>query len=271
MAKLKTIGTYPYSGWHESPWTSGRNSASSEQEVAVDAAARTARRVIEPISWLVRNAEIVARRSGYRIMILEADDENFGVNLSVRPADAFLGHFFVPLGFQHVQPSERAALIGEGTVILFTALSEVEGWDPEQALASIRELQQRNYEFEWRSEWKSTRDRRHRVQLVARLADDGYSRWKVRVADGKSNDALIETEEFLGWTWIENAEKAAKAMKFVAPNLLEVPSGSGFWPQVATINIDTGEVRRTVDEPTPLLYPGSGESWPTPKLVVTQH
>jgi len=87
----------------------------------------------------------------------------------------------------------------------------------------------------------------------------------------RSNDALLETEEFLGWTWIENAEKAAKAMKFVAPNLLEVPSGSGFWPQVATINIDTGEVRRTVDEPTPLSYPEGGKSYPTPELVVTQH
>jgi hypothetical protein len=276
LAKLKSFDLYPYSGWEELPWNEGRGSIGPWGDMTLDqdAAARTSRRVFEAVSWGVKALGIDSRRSSYRLGILDSYTEpgEFDVRPNLKYfADGFVGHVAIPQGFRFVEPDERASLLLGALSAVVEALSTREGWDFAPVESVIAGFRDSGYACEWASPQKMSRDRMVQVQMVARLADDGYGRWHLVVSDVGTGKVLIRSAEVLGWTWVENFVRSFKSMRFIAPRVVEVGSGSGILDRTVNVNLETGEVIREMPEPVPLSYPGDPTGVETTPTLVVRH
>ena len=271
MARLKTFYLYPYSGWEELPWNQGRGATApyDEDTLDLDATARTSGRVFESISWGLQSLGIDSRRSSYSVGIMwsESDDVEARPNLDYF-AQGFVGNIAIPRGFRFVAPDLRAELLLSSLSTTIRALAAREGWEGSAIDPIVAGFRDSGYTCEWTSQWKSTRDRRLRVQMSMRLADDGYGRWRMTVARGDSDAVVVQTEEVLGWTWIENFVRSFKSMRFISPRVLEVGSGSGILDRAVRVDIETGEVHRREPDPVPLSYPGDQTRVSRPPKII---
>ncbi len=154
--------------------------------------------------------------------------------------EGFLGRVLISRGFHRLLPAGRAALLSEVVHRNLVPLADAEGWREtlDQAVERFRES---GYECRWTSPWKAARDGRHQVRLSMRMADDGYGRWKVEVAD-LTGAVLRASAELPGWTWVENYQIMAKEMWFDPDGHLVVGRGSSFIGHITAIDIDTGSV-----------------------------
>ncbi|MDQ1576078.1 MAG: hypothetical protein QOH55_1228 [Microbacteriaceae bacterium] len=272
MARLKNFYLYPYSGWEEIPWGEARGSVGpyGDETLDLDAAARTSRRVFEAVSFGMGALGVDSRRSSYGLGSFASEGSSVELHQNFRSsAEGFLGNVGIPKGFRFLAPNLRAELLLGALSVTIDTLATHEGWDPAAARSVVAKFRDSAYACMWSSGWKSSRDRKLRVQITMRLADDGYSRWKLVVADAHSEEVARQTEEVLGWTWIENCMRSFKSMKFVSSRVLEVGSGSGILNRTVKVDIETGQVQRVAPDPVPLSYPGDhARLADVPKLIV---
>lgn len=264
MPNLKSVYLYPYSGWHDRPWSHGEK---GEDGLALDAAARSARRVTESLTRELVPLGLAAPRTRLMAMCGLAA----GTEVEVMPfcrADDFLGHLQIPPGFDRVLPSRRADLLTDAFEHLLTSAAEPLNWDPEAVRAAAGRVRESAYECGWQSPWKLTRDRQRQIRLEGYLEDDGYLRCRVVVTGRNDETPLVTSQTWVGWTWIENVVQASKGMRFVDRETLVVPSGSRMDGTVVTVDLTTGHVDRDPATPRLLSYPGDPDFGPQPKLVV---
>ena len=258
MATLKSIDMYPYSGWMDRPWGLGADGSTPSQWTAddldLDAAARSSRRVAEALSMHLRAAAISSRRSSYRTMLLEGRGVD-AVTVSRLPVRHGPGPTLITSGFRNLLPDQRADVLLSALHRNLAPLAADEGWTAELD-ACVARIREDGYACKWTSAWKRTRDRTLLVRIVARIEDDGYGRWIAEIADSETN-VLRRTRELIGWTWVSNFEVMAKEMRFAAPHVLTVGRGSGFLHTESVIDLDTGSVAESEDGPVQILnYPG---------------
>lgn len=244
VAKFRTVHLFPYSGWPEWPWEAGRDSVGPFDDDVLDrdAAAKSARAVTEAISLQLQSAAVVSRRASYMINILSKPGEsNVEVGADITFArEGFLGRVLISRGFHRLPPTERAALLSEVVHRNLAPLADAEGWR-DTLDQSVEHVRASGFECRWTSPWKSTPDRQRQVRLTMKMADDGYGRWKVEVAD-LAGEVLRESPELSGWTWVENYQIMAKEMHFDPDGHLIVGRGSGFIGHVTAIDLDSGSV-----------------------------
>ena len=273
MPRLSNVHLYPYAGSPTAPWAVGRPPAPPYDDAAhdFDAAARTARRVAEGIGRRLLLAGVESKRGSYRIMMRHlAEADAVYVDPSIAFArDGFLGSIQPAAGFRLLLPEQRAEVLTRAVEECLRPLADREGWRA-QLEGAVSELRDADFACAWASIWKSTRDRKLKVRLAAELADDGYGRWWIDIADSQG-EHLRSTERMFGWVSIENFERMAKWMTFDAPRTLVVPSGSAALDVTTRIDLDTAAVVREGQEASAddkvLSYPGEpGRS--TPEIVV---
>ena len=124
----------------------------------------------------------------------------------------FLGRVLISRGFHRLLPIDRAAVMAEVVERSLIPLAESEGWLHSLERA-MRRVGHDDFVCVWESPWKRTPDLRHQVRIKVWVADDGYGRWRVQVAN-LENDVLRQTPEILGWTWVDNFVRMAKQMRF---------------------------------------------------------
>jgi len=274
LAQLKTLYLYPYSGWEEVPWGQGRGDRGPYDDATLDldATARTSRRVFEAVNVGLRDLGIDSRRSSYSMSIWHSKSADVEVDPDLRYfTQGFVGGIAIPSGFRFVEPDLRAEVLLACMSTTIHALGDREGWDSTAVDRVVADFRSSGYKCEWTGPWRSTRDRKLRVRMSMRLADDGYGRWRLNVATKDSEDPFLQTEEVLGWTWVDNFIRSSKSMKFVSPSTLLVGSGSGILNRTVTVNIETGEVHRREPDPLPLSYPGDpSRAVRAPKIVVVK-
>lgn len=263
---------YPYSGWPEKPWGLGRDAVApfDPDALDLDAAARTARRVTEELTRRLQAAGVESKRGSYQISMRSvAESDGVEVDPSIRFArDGFLGSIKPPRGFRLLLPEQRAGSIAAAVQENLRPLAVKEGWEDEldQAARAARDV---DFECSWTSEWKSTRDRTLKARLSVTLADDGYGRWLIEVANSEG-EHLRRTERMFGWTWLSNFQKMAKTMAFSEPHTLVVGRESMFLGVATSIDLDTAVARHEGNDvgvgEVVLSYPGE-PGRPSPAVV----
>jgi hypothetical protein len=274
MAQLRNFHLYPYSGAEETPWHWGRDIAMPYDDATLDqdSAARTSRRVFEDVSAGLTSLGIASRRSSYRLFAVESQSNEVEVRANRRLyANGAIGHIGIPAGFHLLEPDGRAEVLLQSLSAAFKVLASFESRDAHQIDSLIEKSRERGYRCTWASPWRLSRSRKRKIQMLMRLADDGYGRWHLVIADVESGAVLMETEEVLGWTWVENYVRAFKAMKFVSANVVEVGIGSTMFTRTVEVDIETGEIRRAQPDPVPIVYPGvSSRVSRLPAVVVSE-
>jgi hypothetical protein len=110
--------------------------------------------------------------------------------------------------------------------------------------------------------------------------DNGFGQIRALFAprDGSDGDAgpaaTVESEPIRGWTTMESFERAAKSLRWIAPDAIRFTSG-GFKvtrgrvePHVTEVNALTGRAVVTPKPGKPLEYPGDPSSAPaTPRVI----
>lgn len=97
MAKFSDLHCYPYSGWPDIPWGLARplEKRPTEDELDVDAAARSSRRVTESISLELPAAELSASKSTYQISLSVGDEPDL-IATTLRKRSYDFGHIQIP-------------------------------------------------------------------------------------------------------------------------------------------------------------------------------
>jgi len=269
VARFRTVHIYPYSGWPQWPWEVGRDAPGPFDDDVLDrdAAARSARAVTEAISLALQSRSVQSRRSTYSIHLVQrhgAADIEVGTDLAFA-RHGFLGRVLISRGFRELLPEDRAAILLDVVGRNLAPLADAEGWRDtlDRVLDDVRAG---GFECSWVSSWKRSPDHQHQVRIVARIADDGFGRWRVQISDS-TGTVVRESPELVGWTWVENFQKMAKEMRFDTARRLVIGRGSMFMDDVTTIDVGSADV---IDERSsrgedgiPLRYPGlSGKSRP---------
>lgn len=263
MARFSNVYCYPYSGWPDVPWGHARppETEPTEDDLDIDAAARSARRVTESISLELADSQLSALKSSHQIGLTVGHGPEL-VSTTLRQRSHNFGNIDIPRGFRFFTPQARAALLATAVERQLDALSALWDWDP----AIIRSAARRAREAEWTAAftgaWKRTPDRTRRVRLFGRILDDGYARWRIGLSELDRDDYTAVSDEVVGWTWISNLRDAARGARFVDDDHLQVPPGSRFLTETYVVQLSTGAISPQQDEHVVLAYPGRADLAP---------
>ncbi|MFD1721858.1 hypothetical protein [Amnibacterium endophyticum] len=256
MGHLKDVHCYPYSGWFDIPWGLPKplEQDPTTDELDIDAAARSSRRVTEAISAEISSSNLPAPRSSHRIMLDVYDGPDISVTAFDQRTYDF-GRLQIPRGFRHFNPDTRAELLADAVTQHLSDLATLRDWDHSVLSAAVRRARDSGWAATFVGSWKRTPDRHSRVRLFGQIHDDGYARWRIGVSDLHTETHLTESDEARGWTWLKNLKRSAAGARFLDDHRLEVPSGSMFLTETQVVDIRSGTVTADYEVP-PLSYPG---------------
>lgn len=272
MAKFSDVHCYPYSGWQDVPWGHARppETQPTEDELDVDAAARSSRRVTESISLELATLGLSAPKSSYQIGLSVGDEPDL-VASTWRQRTFNFGHIQIPHGFRFFPPETRASLLASAVEKQLDALSNVWDWNRDLVRTAGRRARETEWVAAYVGSWKRTPDRTRRVRLFGQILDDGYARWRIGVKELDRDEYVLVSEEVAGWTWISNLKKAASGARFLDDDRLQVPPGSGFLTETHVVQLSSGTVDPKQDEQVVLAYSGDADlapAYPDVRAVV---
>lgn len=264
MAKFSDVHCYPYSGWPDVPWGLARplKTKPTADELDIDSAARSSRRVTKSISLELSTAGLSAPKSSYRIGLSVGDEPDL-IAATFRQRTYDFGHIQIPRGFRFFPPATRANLLATAVERQLDALAAVWDWDRDLVRAAGRRARDAAWAAAFVGPWKRTPDRRRRVRLFGRILDDGYARWRIGVSELDRDEYVVVSDEVTGWTWLSNLRNAASGARFLDEDRLQVPPGSRFLTEAHVVHVSSGVVEPGTDEHVVLAYPGRADLAPT--------
>jgi len=187
MAKLAYVWFWPNGGHRAGLW-----GAPASASAAVDAFARTSRRVTERYSEALASFGIEARRSMLQMHVREVADDtaDVAVTITLVPGGDDLVCADVPCSVSELSEQERARLVLEVVDAGMQRLAQERGWPLDQLEQARQHALDHHLDFEMTGPWKQNRSRTRRARLIARLTDDGWSDLCFEVADAKTGESL---------------------------------------------------------------------------------
>lgn len=270
MAKFSNVYCYPYSGWQDTPWGHARppETQPTEDDLDIDAAARSSRRVTESINLELATLGLSASKSSYQIGLSVGDEPDI-IATSLRQRSYNFGNIQIPHGFRFFPPATRASLLATAVETQLEALASLWDWNPELVRAASRRTRDANWAAAYTGSWKRTPDRTRRLRLFGQILDDGHARWQIGVSNLDRDEYVVVSKAVAGWTWISNLRNAASSARFLDKDRLQVPPESGFLTDTHVVNLSSGGIEPRQDEQVVLAYPGEADLAPAYPNVLT--
>ena len=262
MPRLREIYAYPYAGWVDRPWP-GQRPRNSEEPwddtlLDLDAAARSAGRVTESVSWALKRLGVEAPRGQLMLELRVGDGDGVELEFLERfldPSDRLTGRVSIPPGFRLRPPVERASMLGEAVIETARRRAALHDWDVDAVDEALRAVADGGFRAHAEGPWKATRDRKRQVRLCGEIADDGFLRMLVEIDDTATGGGVRRSDAVVGWVWLENVARAGKKMRFDGNSTLRFGSGSADAEFEAVVDLESGAASRTPEMPEPLSYP----------------
>jgi hypothetical protein len=222
---FRNVEVYPISGWWGTAWV--------EDDPDGDAFAKVSRGICDAYSSALANARHVHTVSLLRIFIDTegrvvpgAPDARQTVVLSPSHADRVFEGFEqaavrVGAGFAALDHDEQRRIVLDAVHAAARGMAQFRGLDLaafEQARAAVVEA---DYTFTWTSDWKASPGRRWRARCSFRTSADGFGRLALHVATPDGSVSATSSEQ-VAWTTVEGFARAAKTLRWVGPDRVEV-------------------------------------------------
>ncbi|WP_267419181.1 MULTISPECIES: hypothetical protein [unclassified Curtobacterium] len=247
MPKLRRIAFWPTAGSLSDPWFE----EPERSDVALDRFLRASRSPAEAFSALLEDEAVDTPHSssiGFTGRAHDGPDVTVLVERSFHRGGEEGGVILIPMRLREASSEVIRVLAGEALVAGAVGVAELRALEMSRVLRAAASLRQAQYRFAFTGPWKSSRDRKTRVRLEARIADDGFARLCLRVArDG----AVNLSAEFIGSTTIESIRRASRSVRWISSEHVQVDSGAVFDAHQIEVTVSTGAVvtSRSLDEP----------------------
>lgn len=160
VAKLRYVWFWPNGGPRDGVW--------GETSPAVDAFARTSRRVTERYSETLSGFKIETPRSLIQMHVLDAshDVSRVEVQMTVLSNRDEIVHAIVPTKVIRLSPQERARLVLQCVHMGMQQIGQRYSWPPEALVHAYEHTLAHNLGFEAKGQWKSNTRTIKRTRLV---------------------------------------------------------------------------------------------------------
>ena len=225
---LSLVAVWPRVGRDDRPWV---------EPASCDAFVRTARRVCELYSSLVAAQELPSPSAELRIHV-EADSRltdgghpRIEVHVPQRNWSGFdvATVLLPPIELDEMVPQARALQVLECIHSAVTEIGRGREWG-EGALSTVYSACVLNrLDFQWRSNWKSSRDRRRQARCEFRIDDLGIGWSRVVVRNSAGVAAEIMSESNVSPSIFRSFKDLSKSLRWQAPDHLtmEIPDPKG--------------------------------------------
>ena len=254
MSRLRSFWVWPNGGAAQETWDKGP---------ALDAFARSSRRVCELVEECLASRSVEAPHGEVRLFLGASGDERVVVEVAGGHVAGFDGaRVLLPDAVAGLSAQGRGLLVLEVVERVLETLARMRGWGNADQLAGIGdEVRAKQLRYVRIGPWKSSPDRRLRARPVAEIADDGLSRLHYDISDAKSDELLGVTRS----TWVRENRRTALNGLF-AENRWQGTSGvamrrteflgEGVWREASGVfevdQLSTGPVSVNPEEPAQL-------------------
>ncbi len=189
VAVFGWVEFWPSSGWEDRLWT---------DDAPTDALVRSARRVAEAYSGVLRAERIEGPATSLPFFTHLYDGDEVGLAVDTdRPLDWESGAVMVPAAVADLSADDRGRLVLDLIHDAVVQLGPHRGWSTE-TLDGIRErVLAQGFGGERESPWKASPDRSLAVRMCFRWEDDGFGRVVIEVRDRKSEQLVARSEPWL--------------------------------------------------------------------------
>jgi hypothetical protein len=230
VAQLSTIEFWPATGFIDQPWV---------DDAGEDAFVKTATRVCERFSEALRDAppeaRITNRVSSIRLFTgrhgasnqrqpdPQVDADSVLVEAILDPPSGFeMVRVTVPSGIENLTAQQRARLVLDVITAATGRLAEARGWHRAPLDAARRHVIDHGYGFTAVSPWKSSRSRRHRARCAFAMADDGFGRLTLQVADVANGSLIATAGPYLAYSTREGYTRSVRTLRWTSATSVEV-------------------------------------------------
>lgn len=235
------------------PWPArARADEPADEDDVADVAIRGCRSVAELYAEALRGLGLPNRVSELRVF--HRHDPALAevrAMVQVDPADGFeMAHVFVPTAFAERTAAVRASMLLEAVHGLVGRLALARGWDVTALEACRQHALEHDLEYRWRSESKSSPDRRHAAHAEFRLLPDGYGRVRLVVVRREDEEVVARSEEAVAFCTREGFVRAARSLRWAGREVSLVPFDfvPAFRGGRLTLAEEDGEWRSVVEE-----------------------
>lgn len=229
MARLSTVEFWPATGFVDRPWV---------EDPGEDAFVKTATRICERFSEALRDGlggAVVENSVGsirfftgrhadpdWRGRNVPADPVNVLVEVVLdRPHGFEMATVTLPQGIEALTAQERARLVLEVICAATGRLGAVRGWDRQVLAAARQHVIDHGYGYEAVGPWKASPSRRHRARCVFGLADDGFGRLTLQVADAGSEEVVAWAGPYLAYSTREGFARSVRTLRWTGRTTVE--------------------------------------------------
>ena len=214
------------SGWWDQPWI--------EADADADAFAKVSRGICDLYSAHLTDADLRNGVSTLRIFVGDdlasnappaSEDGRAGVlspTWTGRPEGFEQAAVRVPAGFASWELTRQQHVVLDAIHRAARGVADLRELEPaafEQARGGVEAA---DFSFMWTGPWKFSPGRRWRARCAFRTLPDGFGRLVVEVAAPDDESPLASSSEQVAWTTAESYRRAAKTLRWVAADRLEV-------------------------------------------------
>lgn len=228
MARFTMVEFWPATGSFDRPWL---------DDPGQDAFAKTATRVCERFSEALRDApdggQINSRVGSLRLFTHHHEDRRAAepaagtgsvlVEVSLDPPYGYESSgVFLPDGIEHLAAQDRAHLVLEVICGAAGRLAEARGWDGQVLAAARQHVIDNDYCYAVVGPWKANRSRSHRARCVLDLADDGFGRLTLEVAEAGSEQVALSAGPFVSFSTREGFMRSLRTLRWTSARTVTV-------------------------------------------------
>jgi hypothetical protein len=230
VARLSTIEFWPATGFIDQPWV---------DHPGEDAFVKTATRVCERFSEALRDAppeaQITNRVSSIRLFTgrhgasnqrqpdPQADADGVLVEAILDPPSGFeMVRVTLPSGIENLTAHQRARLVLDVITAAAGRLAEARGWHRAPLDAARQHVIDHGYGYTAVSPWKTSRSRRHRARCAFAMADDGFGRLTLQVAEAGNDALLANAGPYLAYSTREGFTRSVRTLRWTSATSVEV-------------------------------------------------
>lgn len=225
MPRFRVVEVYPMSGWWDHPWIKG--------DADADAFAKVSRGICDLYSGHLSDADLRNPISTLRIFVGDLadnappapDDGRAGVlspTWTGRPERFEQAAVRVPAGFASWELARQQRVVLDAIHEAARGVAELRGLDPTAFERARKAVEAAAFTLTWTGPWKSSPGRRWRARCTFRTMPDGFGRLVVEVAGPEDESPRASSSEQVAWTTAEGYRRAAKTLRWVAADRLEV-------------------------------------------------